>query len=214
VAPEPNVRVFNDFVPGDSRLTELLGQTSVFALPSDTDMSPYSVLEAMACGIPVVACRVGAVPEMVEDGVTGLLVEPGDDEGLGAALATLLRDAHLRHQMGEAAKARFSRCFDAAVTTEALVEVLKEATVTFVARGRVANRTADATRARTCACTPPPTWPVSPPNSTLDPARSSAGRPPPSSSIDSSCQSHSRPCCDDRRNPPTFSWPWADSHMR
>jgi glycosyltransferase involved in cell wall biosynthesis len=133
VTPEPNVRVFNDFVPGDLRLTVLLRETSVFALPSDTDMSPYSVLEAMALGIPVVACRIGALPEMVEDGVTGLLVEAGDDEGLGDALATLLHDAELRQQMGEAGRARFLRYFDVAVTTGALVEVLKQAATIFAA---------------------------------------------------------------------------------
>jgi alpha-maltose-1-phosphate synthase len=68
VEPEPGVRVLNDFEPGDPRLPELLARTSVFAFPTEMDNSPYSVLEAMRAGIPVVATRVGALPEMVEDG--------------------------------------------------------------------------------------------------------------------------------------------------
>ncbi len=50
----------------------------MFAFPTEMDNSPYSVLEAMRAGVPVVATRVGALPEMVEDGVTGLLVAHDD----------------------------------------------------------------------------------------------------------------------------------------
>ena len=62
----------------------------VFALSSITEASPNVVLEAMAMEVPVVATRIAGVPRMIEDGVNGLLVEPGDVDGLARALATLL----------------------------------------------------------------------------------------------------------------------------
>jgi alpha-maltose-1-phosphate synthase len=130
----PGVRVFNDLVPGDPLLMKLLAQTAVFALPSDTDMSPYAVVEAMAIGLPVVACRVGGIDEMVEHGVTGFLLEPGDDKGLFDALATLIDNEDLRRRMGEAARFRFAERFDATQTTEALVRVLHETRAIFCER--------------------------------------------------------------------------------
>jgi glycosyltransferase involved in cell wall biosynthesis len=88
----------------------------VFALPS-VDVTCYGrqvgisellglgVLEAMASGTPVVASRVGGVPEVVTDGVTGFLVDPGDVDALHDRLATLLADRALAQRMGDAARA-------------------------------------------------------------------------------------------------------------
>ena len=78
VEPEPGVRVLSDFEPGDPRLPELLARTSVFAFPTEMDNSPYCVLEAMRAGVAVVATRVGALPEMVQDRANGLLVTHDD----------------------------------------------------------------------------------------------------------------------------------------
>jgi alpha-maltose-1-phosphate synthase len=130
VADEPGVRVFDDFRPGDPRLIRLLGQSAVFALPSEIDKSPYAVLEAMVAGVPVVATRAGAIPEMVTDGATGLLVEPDDDD-LAAAVDRLLTDDALRRQMGAAGRERAVMCFDARRTTVALLDVLRESVVRF-----------------------------------------------------------------------------------
>jgi glycosyltransferase involved in cell wall biosynthesis len=126
VPPEPGVRVHNDFTPGDPRLVELLARSAVFAFPSDMDNSPYSVLEAMVAGLPVVTTRVGGIPEMVLDGETGLLVGDDDSE-LAAAIGRLLDDADLRHDMGRAARRRAEERFDAAETTRLLADVLREA---------------------------------------------------------------------------------------
>jgi glycosyltransferase involved in cell wall biosynthesis len=68
----------------------------VFALSSHREGLPNVVLEAMALEVPVVATRVNGVPRLVQDGRTGLLVEPGDLAGMTAALERLLRDAPLR----------------------------------------------------------------------------------------------------------------------
>lgn len=76
----------------------------VFVLPSHVEGMSNALLEAMASGLPVVATRVGAAPEMVEDGVDGLLVPPGDQDALASALERLLADSGLRHAMGGKAR--------------------------------------------------------------------------------------------------------------
>jgi glycosyltransferase involved in cell wall biosynthesis len=126
VDAEPGVRVIADFEPGDPRLHELLARTSVFAFPTEMDNSPYSVLEAMRAGVAVVATRVGALPEMVQDGSTGLLVTH-DDVSLATAIGALLDDPARAEAMGAAGRARFEEVYDARVTTRQLLDVLTEA---------------------------------------------------------------------------------------
>ncbi|WP_126516899.1 glycosyltransferase family 4 protein [Sphingobium amiense] len=88
-----------------------LRQSDIFVLPSRAENQPVSILEAMARALPVVATRVGAIPRQVEDGVTGLLVEAGDADGLTGALARLAQDAELRGSMGQAGLAQFRARF-------------------------------------------------------------------------------------------------------
>jgi glycosyltransferase involved in cell wall biosynthesis len=71
----------------------------VLALPSLTEGLPNTVLEAMAYGVPVLASRVGGVPEIIGDG-NGVLVPPGDADALASAMTTLLDDAELRRRIG------------------------------------------------------------------------------------------------------------------
>jgi glycosyltransferase involved in cell wall biosynthesis len=70
--------------------------------PSRVDNMPNSVLEALACGLPVVSTRAGGVPHIVKDGVSALLVDVGDAEGMAAAVVRLVRDADLRRRIVEA----------------------------------------------------------------------------------------------------------------
>jgi len=88
----------------------LLGASDVLALPSETEGLPYVLLEAMASHRPVIAGRVYGVPEVVDDGVTGILVDPRDIDDIASALDRLT-DASLRAAMGDAARARFERDF-------------------------------------------------------------------------------------------------------
>jgi glycosyltransferase involved in cell wall biosynthesis len=81
-------------------LVQWYQRASVFVAPSLWDNSPNTVYEAMACGTPVVASRVGGIPELVDDGVTGLLVPPGDADALADAIVALLGDPARRAQMG------------------------------------------------------------------------------------------------------------------
>jgi colanic acid/amylovoran biosynthesis glycosyltransferase len=105
------------FVPHDE-LGTLYDRAAVVVCPSYREGLPLCVLEAMAHGKPVVASAVGGIPELVEDGVTGLLVEPGDVAGLRAAIERLLADPMLRRRLGRAARARVAeRCSWERVTT-------------------------------------------------------------------------------------------------
>ena len=74
-----------------------------------------SILEAMASGLPVVSTAIAGIPEAVSDEETGLLVSPGDVDGLTRALERLLESHSLRQQMGAAARRRAEKYFDAEV---------------------------------------------------------------------------------------------------
>ena len=107
---------------------ELLSALSVAVSPSlGLEGMSNSILEAMAAGVPVVATRVGGTPEIVEDGVSGLLVSPGDPEALAAAISRLLHDNTMAKQLGETARRRvFGRYSleQAVASTERLYEDL------------------------------------------------------------------------------------------
>jgi glycosyltransferase involved in cell wall biosynthesis len=70
---------------------------------------PTTAIEAMASGVPVVASRIGGLPDLVDDEVTGLLVRPGDPEALAEALGRVVRDSALRARLSDGARARFPR---------------------------------------------------------------------------------------------------------
>ncbi|UCE24393.1 MAG: glycosyltransferase [Candidatus Zixiibacteriota bacterium] len=95
-----------------SDVGRLLNLIDVFVLSSISEGHPLSVVEAMAAGKPVVATNVGGLPEIVDQGETGYLVEPGDSSTLAEKLCLLLRNSDLRERMGhrsrELARRRFS----------------------------------------------------------------------------------------------------------
>lgn len=89
-----------------SGVRALYRESDVLALASYDEGIPAVLMEAMAMSIPCVATPVGGVPELIRDGVDGLLVAPGDVAGLARALATVLDDAALRARLGQSARAR------------------------------------------------------------------------------------------------------------
>jgi glycosyltransferase involved in cell wall biosynthesis len=124
VEGEELVRVHRGVTAGSEELRRLYASADVLALPTRADAVPWVVLEAMAAGLPVVASRVGAIPELLGDG--GLLVEPGDADGLAAALRDLSDPVH-RARLGEAARARVGDRYDSAAQLPRLLQVLREA---------------------------------------------------------------------------------------
>ena len=89
-----------------SDVPAVLSRLEIFCLTSDSEGTPNAVLEAMAAGLPVIATRVGGIPRIVDDGLSGLLVERGDVHGFADALRTLLNDPQRAKQMGAAGRAR------------------------------------------------------------------------------------------------------------
>ena len=100
--------VFKGSVP---RAASYLPAFDAFCLPSSDEALPLAVLEAMAAGCAVVATRVGGVPEVVRDGVDGLLVEPEDPEALAGALRHLLGSPSALAEMRRAARRRYETSF-------------------------------------------------------------------------------------------------------
>jgi len=92
-------------------LRQAYADADVFVLPTQVEGFGVVFLEAMYHRLPVVAVRASATPEVVEDGVTGLLVSPGDSNELSAALIALLSDAERRRAMGEAGRRRVERLY-------------------------------------------------------------------------------------------------------
>jgi glycosyltransferase involved in cell wall biosynthesis len=102
----------------------LFEEHDIFVFPTSNDAFPLVALEAMQAGMPVVTTHEGALPEIVEDGVTGLLVAPRDPAALAERLTTLIADVGLQRQMGARARERqeqrytlatFERCLTAAL---------------------------------------------------------------------------------------------------
>lgn len=92
-------------------VTGRLAAMDVFVLPSLTEGRPTAIMEAMAAGLPVVATQVGAVDTLVNDGVTGFVVPPGDADALAAALRRLIEDTRLRETFGRAARRTAEEAF-------------------------------------------------------------------------------------------------------
>lgn len=117
---------------GVSEFIEFLGAVSmqdrigffhdadIFILPTFAEAMPMSVIEAMAAGLPVVTTPVGGIPELIEDGETGLLFPPGDVETLAEKIEFLLNDKDARINIGEKARKKAREQMDFQVYTEKL----------------------------------------------------------------------------------------------
>jgi len=105
-----NVRPIGYVKP--DQVTTYYSASDIFVAPSLGDNLPYTVLEAMACSVPVVASRIGGIPEEVAHETTGKLVTPGSWQELGPALVSLLEQPELAGEMGRAGRARTSDVFE------------------------------------------------------------------------------------------------------
>jgi glycosyltransferase involved in cell wall biosynthesis len=109
-------------------LAPLFAQATIFALPTLREAFGLAFLEAMAFGLPVVATEVGALPEIVAHGETGLLVPPRDPAALAAACTAFLSDPAGARRFGEAGRARFAELFGWDRVAARMLEVLRPAT--------------------------------------------------------------------------------------
>jgi glycosyltransferase involved in cell wall biosynthesis len=91
---------------------ELLATAAVSVVPSSSEGLGYVNIESLAVGTPVVASRVGGIPEVIHDGVDGFLVPPGDPVAIANKLQLLLVDDELRTMMGQNARQRFLAAFE------------------------------------------------------------------------------------------------------
>jgi glycosyltransferase involved in cell wall biosynthesis len=110
---------------GRREVRPLLAAADVFVFPSLYEAVGIALLEAMASALPVVASRTGGIPEVVEDGVSGILVAPGDAGDLARALVALERDPERRRRLGVAARAR-AEGFDVSAAVRALEAIYEE----------------------------------------------------------------------------------------
>lgn len=101
---------FAGWVAGEKKIGALRA-AHIYVLPSHNEGLPISILEAMSYGLPIIATRVGGIPELVREGTDGLLVDAGDVDALAAALSTLAQSPAQRHTMGRAARDHVSRHF-------------------------------------------------------------------------------------------------------
>jgi glycosyltransferase involved in cell wall biosynthesis len=107
-------------------IPDVLGAMDVFVLSSDYEGNPLSVMEAMASGLPTVSTAVGGVPDLFESGKEGLMVQPGDVQGLSNAMATLLRNREARQSMGMAAARRARKNYDVSRMVQAYEELYED----------------------------------------------------------------------------------------
>lgn len=117
---------FPGIVLGEEKAA-LLRESDVYLLPSFGEGQPVSIIEAMAYGLPVISTRVGAVPDTVADGETGILVQPGDIVSLVDAIIRLIDNADTRQAFGRAGRLRFLEEFTLERSHEVLRENLKRA---------------------------------------------------------------------------------------
>jgi glycosyltransferase involved in cell wall biosynthesis len=106
-------------------LVEYYRAASVYVAPTLYENLPIRVLEAMACGVSVIASNVCAIPEAIDDGVNGILISPGSVRELTDAICMLLGDSNFRKKIGDNARRKILQKFDCAANTLRTVEVYR-----------------------------------------------------------------------------------------
>lgn len=111
------------FVGHQDNVQKFLAATDIFVLPSLHEGMPMALLEALAMELPVVATRVGGIPEVVDHGVNGLLVTPADVQSLLESIRALIDDPFRASRLGKAGRARIEKEFTAEHMAERMAEI-------------------------------------------------------------------------------------------
>jgi glycosyltransferase involved in cell wall biosynthesis len=114
------------FVGSVKDVSPYLQVADIFAFPTENDAFPSSLVEAMACGVPVVTTPVGAIGTIVRDGENGLMVRPGNAAELQAALERLLTDPESAAPLGEAARRTIVANFSAKSITRRYMDSFRQ----------------------------------------------------------------------------------------
>ncbi|WP_208456548.1 glycosyltransferase [Burkholderia sp. BCC1644] len=96
----------------EAEVRAALDAADAFVLPSLAEGIPVVLMEAMAAGVPCISCPVNGIPELIEDGKSGLLASPGDADALAGSIRTLLEDADARRRFAEAGRQHLREAFD------------------------------------------------------------------------------------------------------
>jgi glycosyltransferase involved in cell wall biosynthesis len=120
-----SVYIHSDFEPNDVRLSELYRRADIFVLPTTSDLSSWATLEAMASGCATIVTPVAGVAELVEHGVTGLLIAVNDRAGLTRAIESLIADPEKRRSMGRAGRRKVESEFNAEVNVPKILALMK-----------------------------------------------------------------------------------------
>jgi len=110
------------YLTGKQKLTAL-AESSIFLLPSYSEGCPNSLLEAMAAGLAIIATDVGAIGEIIETGINGLIIPPGDHTAIGKAIKNLLANNGLREQIGKYNSAKVKSIADVTVVFSLISDI-------------------------------------------------------------------------------------------
>lgn len=121
-----NLFVYQNLQPNGKRIRTLYHEADIFVLPTQADLSPLAIHEAMAMGLPVVCTNVGGISEIVNDGTDGFVVPVNDEEAFAKRLKKLVRNADLRFTMGQNARKKVHTQFNLEKNAALIIEYLKK----------------------------------------------------------------------------------------
>jgi glycosyltransferase involved in cell wall biosynthesis len=126
VSPDPRIQIYNDVLPNSSALQQLYRQADLFVLPTQGDCYSIAAIEAMASGLPVILARTGGTGDIVQEGVTGYLMEVADQAMLTARLEYLLSHPEARLLLGAAARRDAEARYDVRANIHKTVQIMRE----------------------------------------------------------------------------------------
>lgn len=127
VPPLPGVQVFSDVRPNSPEIVRLYQTSDLFVLPTFAEAFGIAAVEAAAAGLPVIATKVGGLTDIVEDGQTGFLINPGEVQSLADKLFGLIENPDLCLRMSRQGRSRAEKLFDASKNSSRIVQHLCDA---------------------------------------------------------------------------------------
>jgi glycosyltransferase involved in cell wall biosynthesis len=113
-----------EFLGNQKEMAAIYNDSDILVLTSDWEGTPNVILEAMACGLPVISSRVGGVPELLSDG-RGILVDAADEDGFVEATARLSLNGEMRRTLGERGRTYVARCHAVHTLAEQLLVIYR-----------------------------------------------------------------------------------------